>query len=85
MVPKAWVAEGSSRLNSDYYITAISGMVLIGLCAAHGEFVLPQTSFGGLGLIGTSIFYSFAMTAFFIVISVSMARVGSTLWRPSTD
>jgi hypothetical protein len=72
-------------LNPDYYITAISGMVLIGLGAAHGEFVLPQTSFGRLGFVGTSIFYAFAMTAFFIAISISMALVGSTLWRPSTD
>lgn len=52
------------------YIAAVSAMVLIGLCAAHGEFVLPQTSFGWLGFVGTSIFYAFAMIAFFIAISM---------------
>ena len=52
------------------YIAAVSAMVLIGLCAAHGEFVLPQTGFGWLGFAGTSIFYAFAMITFFIAISM---------------
>jgi drug/metabolite transporter (DMT)-like permease len=32
--------------------------------------VLPQTGFGWLGLVGTSVFYAFAMIAFFIAISM---------------
>ena len=52
------------------YIAAVAAMVLIVLCAAHGEFVLPQTSVGWLGFIGTSVFYAFAMIAFFIAISM---------------
>jgi drug/metabolite transporter (DMT)-like permease len=52
------------------YIAAVSAVVLIGLCAAHGEFVLPQTGFGWLGFLGTAIFYAFAMIAFFIAISM---------------
>jgi drug/metabolite transporter (DMT)-like permease len=52
------------------YIAAVAAMVLIVLCAAHGEFVLPQTGFGWLGFVGTSVFYAFAMIAFFIAISL---------------
>ena len=52
------------------YIAAVSAVVLIGLCAAHGEFVLPQTGYGWLGFLGTAIFYAFAMIAFFIAISM---------------
>jgi drug/metabolite transporter (DMT)-like permease len=52
------------------YIAAVSAVVLIGLCAAHREFVLPQTGFGWLGFLGTAIFYAFAMIAFFIAISM---------------
>jgi drug/metabolite transporter (DMT)-like permease len=52
------------------YIAAVAAVVLIVLCAAHGELVLPQTGFGWLGLVGTSVFYAFAMIAFFIAISM---------------
>jgi drug/metabolite transporter (DMT)-like permease len=52
------------------YIAAVAALVLIVLCAAHGEFVLPQTGFGWLGFVGTSVFYAFAMIAFFIAISM---------------
>ena len=52
------------------YIAAVAAVVLIVLCAAHGELVLPQTGLGWLGLVGTSVFYAFAMIAFFIAISM---------------
>jgi drug/metabolite transporter (DMT)-like permease len=52
------------------YMAAVAALVLIVLCAAHGGFVLPQTDFGWLGLVGTSVFYAFAMIAFFIAISM---------------
>jgi drug/metabolite transporter (DMT)-like permease len=52
------------------YIAAVAAMVLIVLCATHGEFLLPQTSFGWLGFISTSVFYTFGIIAFFIAISI---------------
>ena len=52
------------------YIAAVAAMVLIVLCATHGEFLLPQTGFGWLGFVGTSVFYAFAIIAFFIAISM---------------
>jgi drug/metabolite transporter (DMT)-like permease len=52
------------------YMAATAAMVLIVLCAMHGGFVLPQTGLGWLGFVGTSVFYAFAMIAFFIAISM---------------
>jgi drug/metabolite transporter (DMT)-like permease len=52
------------------YMAAVAATVLIAICAAHGEFALPQTGFGWLGFVGTSVFYAFAMIAFFIAISM---------------
>lgn len=44
--------------------------MLIAFCAAQGRFVLPQTSLGWSGFLGTAAFYAFAMIAFFIAISM---------------
>jgi drug/metabolite transporter (DMT)-like permease len=44
--------------------------LLIALCAAHGEFVLPRTGLGWLGLVNSVAFYAFAMIGFFIAISM---------------
>jgi len=52
------------------YMAATAAMVLIALCAMHGGFALPQTGLGWLGFVGTSVFYAFAMIAFFIAISM---------------
>jgi drug/metabolite transporter (DMT)-like permease len=52
------------------YMAAAAALVLIVLCATQGEFVLPPTGMGWLGLLGTSVFYAFAMIAFFIAISM---------------
>jgi drug/metabolite transporter (DMT)-like permease len=52
------------------YIAAVAAMVLIVLCATHGEFLLPQTGFGWLGFLGTSVFYTFGIIAFFMAISM---------------
>jgi drug/metabolite transporter (DMT)-like permease len=52
------------------YMAATAAMVLIVLCAMRGGFVLPQTGLGWLGFVGTSVFYAFAMIAFFIAISM---------------
>ena len=52
------------------YIVAVAAMVLIVLCATHGEFLRPQTGFGWLGFVSTSVFYTFGIIAFFIAISI---------------
>jgi drug/metabolite transporter (DMT)-like permease len=52
------------------YMAAVASVLLIALCAAHGEFVLPQTGLGWIGFVGAAVFYAFAMIAFFIAISM---------------
>jgi drug/metabolite transporter (DMT)-like permease len=52
------------------HIAAVAAMVLIVLCATHGEFLRPQTGLGWLGFLGTSVFYTFGIIAFFIAISM---------------
>jgi drug/metabolite transporter (DMT)-like permease len=52
------------------YIAAIASVLLISLCAAQGEFVLPETGLGWVGFVGAAAFYAFAMIAFFIAISM---------------
>jgi drug/metabolite transporter (DMT)-like permease len=51
-------------------LAAIAGVLLIAFCAAHGEFLLPRTGLGWVGLVGTSAFYGFALIAFFIAVSM---------------
>jgi drug/metabolite transporter (DMT)-like permease len=51
------------------YIAAAAATVLVAICAAQGQFTLPQTGLGWVGLVGTSLCYAFAMIAFFIAIS----------------
>lgn len=52
------------------YMAAVAGVLLIALCAAQGEFMLPRTGSGWVGFIGAAAFYAFAMIAFFISISM---------------
>lgn len=63
------IRAGDSR-PATLYMAAVAGTLLIILCAAHGDFVLPQTDRGWLGFIGTAVLYAFAMIAFFIAISM---------------
>jgi len=51
-------------------MAAVAGILLIAFCAAHGGFAMPQTGLGWAGFAGTSVFYAFAMIAFFISISM---------------
>jgi drug/metabolite transporter (DMT)-like permease len=60
---------GDSR-SVTLHMVAVAGAMLIVICAAHGEFALPQTGVGWLGFIGNSAFYTFAIIAFFIAISM---------------
>jgi drug/metabolite transporter (DMT)-like permease len=52
------------------YMAAVAGAVLIALCTARGEFLLPQNGLGWVGFVGAAGFYAFAMIAFFIAISM---------------
>jgi DME family drug/metabolite transporter len=52
------------------HISVVAGTILFLICAVHGDFVLPQTARGWAGLAGTTVFYAFAIIAFFIAISM---------------
>ena len=53
-----------------FYMAAVASVLLIVLCAANGEFVLPQTRLGWVGFAGAAAFYAFGMIAFYIAISM---------------
>lgn len=52
------------------YMAAVAAVLLIALCTARGEFLLPQNGLGWVGFVGAAGFYAFAMIAFFIAISM---------------
>jgi drug/metabolite transporter (DMT)-like permease len=52
------------------HMVAVAAAILIVLWAGRGEFALPQTGVGWLGLVANSVFYTFAIIAFFIAISM---------------
>lgn len=52
------------------YMAAIASVLLLILCAASGDFALPQTASGWIGFLAAAAFYGFAMIAFFIAISM---------------
>lgn len=52
------------------YMAAAASVVLLILCAATGDFVLPQTASGWLGFLAASTLYGFAMITFFIAVSM---------------
>jgi len=52
------------------YMAAVASILLIALCAVHGEFALPKTSLGWIGFVGAAGFYAFAMITFYIAISM---------------
>jgi drug/metabolite transporter (DMT)-like permease len=53
-----------------FYMAAGACALLLVLCAASGEFALPQTALGWVGFIASSVVYGFAMIAFFIAVSM---------------
>ena len=65
----SWIFGAGDSRPVTLYIAAVAATVLIVICAAHGQFTLPQTGRGWVGLVGTSVCYAFAMIAFFIAIS----------------
>jgi drug/metabolite transporter (DMT)-like permease len=52
------------------YMAAAASVLLLILCAASGDFALPQTASGWIGFVAAAAFYGFAMIAFFIAISM---------------
>jgi drug/metabolite transporter (DMT)-like permease len=52
------------------YMAAGAGVVLIVFSALYGGIALPRTGLGWAGFVGTSVFYAFAMIAFYIAISM---------------
>jgi drug/metabolite transporter (DMT)-like permease len=52
------------------YMAAAASILLLIICAASGDFALPQTAPGWIGLVAATALYGFAMIAFFIAVSV---------------
>jgi drug/metabolite transporter (DMT)-like permease len=52
------------------YMSAVSAVLLILLCASQGEFALPHTAKGMAAFVAAALFYAFAMIAFFVAVSL---------------
>lgn len=52
------------------YMAAAASVVLLIICAASGDFTLPQTASGWIGFVAAAALYGCAMIAFFIAISM---------------
>jgi drug/metabolite transporter (DMT)-like permease len=52
------------------YISAVAGLLLIAFSIVEGDFALPRSTVGWLGFAGTTVFYAYAIVAFFIAISM---------------
>ena len=52
------------------YMSAAASVLLLLLCAASGDFAVPQTGTGWIGFGAAAVFYGFAIIAFFIAISI---------------
>ena len=53
-----------------FYMAAAASVLLLILCAASGDFALPQTASAWIGFVAAAALYGFAMIAFFIAISM---------------
>jgi drug/metabolite transporter (DMT)-like permease len=51
-------------------MAAAASVFLLIVCAASGDFVLPQTPTGWIGFAASSVLYGFAMITFFIAVSM---------------
>jgi drug/metabolite transporter (DMT)-like permease len=63
------IGSGDAR-PATLYMAAGAGALLLIIAAASGDFALPQTSSGWIGIVASSAVYSFAMIAFFIAVSM---------------
>lgn len=61
--------HGNSRPLTLYMAGAAAALLFI-ICALSGDFALPHTSSGWIGLTAAGILYGFAMIAFFVAISM---------------
>jgi drug/metabolite transporter (DMT)-like permease len=61
------IGKGDARPPTLYMAAAASALLLV-LCAASGDFALPNSPSGWLGFIAAAGFYGFAMIAFFIAL-----------------
>jgi drug/metabolite transporter (DMT)-like permease len=52
------------------YMAVIASVLLLIVCAASGDFALPQTASGWIGFVAGAALYGFAMIAFFIAMSM---------------
>jgi drug/metabolite transporter (DMT)-like permease len=51
------------------YMATVAAVLLIAFCALHGDFAWPSTANGWVGFAAASLFYAFAMIAFFIAVA----------------
>ena len=63
------IGSGDAR-SATLYMAAGAGALLLIIAAASGDFALPQTSSGWIGIVASSAVYGFAMIAFFIAVSM---------------
>jgi drug/metabolite transporter (DMT)-like permease len=63
------IGSGDAR-PATLYMAAGAGALLLIIAAASGDFALPQTSSGWIGIVASSAVYGFAMIAFFIAVSM---------------
>lgn len=52
------------------YMAAVSAVLLSALCAARGEFALPNTNAGWIGFAIAALLYGFAMISFYVAVSM---------------
>lgn len=64
------VLHGSETRPVTLYMAAMASVALAGYCIMRGEFVLPHTSLGWIGFIGSAVFFAYAMIAFFTAIAM---------------
>jgi drug/metabolite transporter (DMT)-like permease len=61
--------SGDARPTTMYMAASASALMFI-ICAASGDFALPQTGAAWLGFIASAAIYAFAMIAFYIAVSM---------------
>jgi drug/metabolite transporter (DMT)-like permease len=69
VVSSRMIGSGDARPATLYMAAGASALLLI-IAAASGDFALPQTSSGWIGIVASSAVYGFAMIAFFIAVSM---------------
>ena len=63
------VFRGGDSRPLTFYMATVAAVLLIAFCALQNGFAWPGTTNGWLGFAAASLFYAFAMTAFFIAVA----------------